>query len=59
MTQLAITWTLAHPAITSCIVGAKKPEQALHNAAASEWRLSSQDMTEISKIIGDFELRFA
>ena len=59
MNQLAIAWTLAHPAVTSCIVGAKKPEQALHNASASEWRLSSRDMTEISEIIGDFELRLA
>ncbi|HJP32468.1 MAG TPA: aldo/keto reductase [Candidatus Latescibacteria bacterium] len=32
--QLAIAWMLAQPAVTSCIVGAKTPEQATYNAAA-------------------------
>lgn len=55
--QLAIAWTLANPAVTSCIVGAKTPEQAVYNAAAGEWKLSSGDMTEIAEILGDFQLR--
>ncbi len=54
--QLAIAWTLAHPAVTSCIVGAKTPKQAINNASAGDWRLSSGDMTEISEILGDFQL---
>ena len=32
--ELAIAWTLANPAVTSCIAGAKTPEQATMNAAA-------------------------
>jgi len=55
--QLAIAWTLAHPAVTSCIVGAKTPEQAIHNVSASDWRLSSGDMAELSEILGDFQLQ--
>ncbi len=54
--QLAIAWTLAHPAVTSCIVGAKTPEQAVYNAAAGDWRLSESDMAELAKILGDFQL---
>jgi myo-inositol catabolism protein IolS len=53
--QLAIAWTLAHPAVTSCIVGAKTPEQATYNAAAGDWNLSADDMTEIAEILGDFQ----
>ena len=53
--QLAIAWTLAHPAVTSCIVGAKTPDQAIHNALAGYWRLSSGDMAEIADILGDFQ----
>ncbi|MDP6667874.1 MAG: aldo/keto reductase [Dehalococcoidia bacterium] len=54
--QLGIAWALAQPAITSCIVGAKTPGQAVHNASAADWRLSSDDLAEISNILGDFQL---
>ena len=54
--QLAIAWMLAQPAVTSCIVGAKTPEQATYNAAAAEWALSESDLAEISGILGDFLL---
>ena len=54
--QLAIAWLLAQPTVTSCIVGAKTPEQAVYNAAASEWIISEDDMDEISTILGDFLL---
>ena len=53
--QLAIAWTLAHPAVTSCIVGAKTPEQAIYNAAAGDWNLSADGMVEIAEILGDFQ----
>jgi aryl-alcohol dehydrogenase-like predicted oxidoreductase len=57
--QLAIAWALAHPAITSCIAGAKTPEQAVHNASAADWRLSGADMAEIAEILGHFQLKVA
>jgi aryl-alcohol dehydrogenase-like predicted oxidoreductase len=47
MAQLAIAWTLANPAVTVAICGAKTPEQAIENARAGEWRLTESDMTEI------------
>ncbi len=55
-TQLAIAWTLAHPAVTSCIVGAKTPEQATHNAEAGNWQLSKGEMSEIAEILGGFQI---
>jgi len=54
--QLAIAWSLANPAVTSCIVGAKTPEQAVYNAAAGEWELSAGDMAEVAEILGDYLL---
>ncbi len=48
MAQLAIAWTLANPAVTSAICGAKTPEQAIENARAGQWRLSESDMDEIA-----------
>lgn len=37
--QLAIAWVLTHPAITSAIVGARTPEQAVANA----WAMTAVD----------------
>ncbi|CAI8008382.1 Aldo-keto reductase IolS [Geodia barretti] len=49
LADLAIAWTLGHPAVTSSIVGAKTPEQARMNAAAGDWELDQNDMSEIDR----------
>ena len=51
LADLAIAWTLAHPSVTSSIVGAKTPEQARMNAAAGDWELSESDLSEIDALI--------
>jgi aryl-alcohol dehydrogenase-like predicted oxidoreductase len=51
MAQLAIAWTLAHPAVTSAICGAKTPEQAAENAKAGMWQLSKAQVAEIEQQI--------
>jgi len=57
LVELAIAWTLANPAVTSCIVGAKTPEQATMNAAAADWILTQDDLQEIDQIQGDFRVQ--
>ena len=54
--QLAIAWTLASPAVTSAIVGAKSAEQVQHNARAADWRLTPSDMRELDEVQGSFRL---
>ena len=56
LVQLAIAWTLAHPAVTSSIVGANTPEQVIHNAKAADWRLTESEMQEIEGLQGDLRL---
>ena len=56
LVQLAIAWTLAHPAVTSAIVGAKTQDQVLHVARAADWELSQGDLHEIGDILGEFNL---
>ena len=56
LVHLAIAWTLANSAVTSCIVGAKTPEQAIHNSKAANWILSPEDLQEIDQIQGDFRI---
>ena len=53
MAQLAIAWTLANPAVTSAICGARTPEQAVENSRAGMWRLSAGDMADIESQIKD------
>lgn len=54
--QLAIAWTLANPAVSSALVGAKSPEQARHNAKAADWTLSPSDLAEIEALMGGFRM---
>ena len=51
LSELAIAWTLAHPAVTSSIVGAKTHEQARANARAANWNLSNHDLVTIDKLL--------
>ena len=54
--QLAIAWTLADPAVTSSLVGARTPEQVYHNVKAADWRLTEADLAEIDEVQGGFRL---
>ena len=50
--QLAFSWLLARPAVSSVIAGASKPEQVQGNAAAAAWKLGAADMAEIDRLLG-------
>ncbi len=49
--ELAFAWLLAEPATSSVIAGATKPEQVHANAAAANWKLSSEELAAVNKII--------
>ncbi len=51
LTQLAVAWTLQHPATTSSLVGAKSPEQIHAVAGAEDWHLSERDLDEIDRLV--------
>ncbi|MBW3623820.1 MAG: aldo/keto reductase [Armatimonadetes bacterium] len=55
LSQLALAWILSHPEMTSCIVGATKPEQVAENAAASEVTLSPEEREQIEAILSEEE----
>jgi aryl-alcohol dehydrogenase-like predicted oxidoreductase len=48
--ELAFSWLLARPQVTSVIAGATKPEQIEANAKAAEWALSAEEIAEIDTI---------
>ena len=45
--EVAIAWTLRHPAVTGAIVGMRSAEQARGVLGALEFRLSAEEITEI------------
>jgi aryl-alcohol dehydrogenase-like predicted oxidoreductase len=49
--EVAIAWTLRHPAVTAAIVGLRRPEQVGGVAAATDVRLSDGEMTEIYQFL--------
>jgi aryl-alcohol dehydrogenase-like predicted oxidoreductase len=53
LAQLAISWVLRRPEVTAAIAGARKPEQILETAPASDWDLSEQDIERIEELLAD------
>jgi aryl-alcohol dehydrogenase-like predicted oxidoreductase len=49
--ELAISWLLARPAVSSVIAGATRPEQVRANVAAVGWTLSDADLVEIDTLL--------
>ncbi len=50
LTELAIAWVLMNPAVTSAIVGARKPEQIDEIIGGTGWQIETQDMETIEHL---------
>jgi aryl-alcohol dehydrogenase-like predicted oxidoreductase len=48
--ELAFSWLLARPPVSSVIAGATKPEQITANMAAGGWAMTAEDLAEIDRI---------
>ncbi len=48
--ELAFSWLLARPNVSSVIAGATSPEQVEANVKAASWKLSAEDLAEIDRI---------
>jgi len=49
--EVAIAWTLDHPAVTGAIVGFRSPQQVGGIIGAAEFRLSPNEITEIEQAL--------
>jgi aryl-alcohol dehydrogenase-like predicted oxidoreductase len=47
--ELAFSWLLSKPVVTSVIAGATRPEQLEQNVIAGRWRLSAEELSYIEK----------
>ena len=50
MLDLAFAWLLGHPVVSSVIAGATKPEQVAANARTAAWKLTPQEVEEVTKL---------
>ena len=50
MLELAFSWLLGRPTVTSIIAGASTPEQLEQNVKAVGWIISPEDMVEVDRI---------
>jgi aryl-alcohol dehydrogenase-like predicted oxidoreductase len=48
--ELAFAWLLGQPVVSSVIAGATSPEQVRANAATAEWRLTPEEVTEVTAL---------
>ena len=51
LAQLSVAWVLRHSAVTSAIVGARRPDQIVATAPAGDWELSDADIAEIDALL--------
>jgi hypothetical protein len=51
--ELAVGWTLAHPAVDVAIVGAHRPSQLEGTVTAAALHLSQEDLGKIDAILAD------
>lgn len=49
--ELAISWLLERPMVSSVIAGATSPEQIRANAHAADWDLTEPELVEVSRIL--------
>jgi aryl-alcohol dehydrogenase-like predicted oxidoreductase len=49
--ELAFGWLLAQPTVASVIAGASKPAQAKSNAKAVNWKLTSSELDEVTRML--------
>jgi aryl-alcohol dehydrogenase-like predicted oxidoreductase len=51
--EVALAWTLRHPAVTGAIVGARKAGQLRELIGAADWRLTDEDVRQIERFLAD------
>ena len=53
---LAVAWVLAHPAVTTPIIGASRPEQLEASIAAADFRLDPELKSSLDEVTHDYRM---
>jgi aryl-alcohol dehydrogenase-like predicted oxidoreductase len=56
LSQLVLNWTIQQPGITCALAGARNPSQVLDNIGATEFHLTTDEISNINSIIADIHI---
>jgi aryl-alcohol dehydrogenase-like predicted oxidoreductase len=56
LSQLVLNWTLLQPGITCALVGARNAAQVLDNIKAADFRLTSEEINMINRLLSNLSL---
>ena len=56
LSQLVLNWTIQQPGITCALAGARNAAQVLDNVKAADFRLTSEEINMINKLLSDLKL---
>jgi len=59
LAQLSISWVLRRSEVTAAIVGARKPEQILETAPASDWDLNEEDIDQLEQLLAEHQAKLS
>ena len=59
LAQLSISWVLRRPEVKAAIVGARRPEQIIETAPASNWDLNKKDIEQIEQLLADHQAKIS
>jgi aryl-alcohol dehydrogenase-like predicted oxidoreductase len=59
LAQLSISWVLRRSEVTAAIVGARRPEQILETAPASDWDLNDKDIEQIEQLLAEHQAKLS
>ena len=51
LAELALAWTLAHPAVDVAIIGARNPDHLSQSVEAADVKLEDEDLSELDRIV--------
>ena len=54
--HVALNWVLSHPAVSTALVGAKRPAEVEDNMGALGWELTDEIRGEIDRVFANYEI---
>ena len=59
LAQLSISWVLRRPEVTAAIAGARRPDQIIETAPASDWDLNEEDIEQIEQLLAEHQAKLS
>lgn len=58
ISQLALAWVLSNAAISTALVGARRPEEIEESAGGAGWKLSAEEVSRVERVFKDAKIEY-